>query len=101
MKGGDARRRRGGRLMEGPRAKCKNEKVEVNDILVLFRFESVPKTAELDTFDGVFRPSDPPTAELPPAAPVGAFPEDTVIVGVSDEGEGIAGGGLDVTYYNF
>ena len=80
---------------------CKNEKVQINDILVLFRFESVPKTAELDTFDGVFRPSDPPTAELPPAAPVGAFPEDTVIVGVSDEGEGIAGGGLDVTYYNF
>ena len=81
--------------------KCKNEKVQVNDILVLFRFKSVPTTAELDNFDGVFRPSDPPTAALPPAAPVGAFPEDTVIVGVSDEGEGIAGGGLDVTYYNF
>ena len=83
------------------KATMQNEKVQVNDILVLFRFESVPKTAELDTFDGVFRPSDPPTAALPPAAPVGAFPEDTVIVGVSDEGEGIAGGGLDVTYYNF
>ena len=83
------------------KAAMQNEKVQVNYILVLFRFESVPKTVELDTFDGVFRPSDPPTAALPPAAPVGAFPEDTVIVGVSDEGEGIAGGGLDVTYYNF
>ena len=80
---------------------CKNEMIHMNYILVLFRFESVPKTTELDTFDGVFRPSDPPTAELPPAAPVEAFPEDTVIVGVSDEGEGIAGGGLDVIYYNF
>jgi hypothetical protein len=63
---------------------------------MLLIFESVPNTTEFDVFDGVFRPSDPPTVALLP--PTGVFPEVTVIEGVSDEGEGIAGGGLDVTY---
>jgi hypothetical protein len=67
-------------------------------LLMLLIFESVPNTTEFDVFDGVFRPSDPPTVALLPPTPTGVFPEVTVIEGVSDEGEGIAGGGLDVTY---
>ena len=51
-----------------------------------------------DVFDGVLCPREPPTVLLFPLAPMRAFPEDTVIVGVSDDGEGIAGGGFDVTY---
>ena len=62
---------------------------------MLLIFESVPNTTEFDVFEGVFRPSDPPTVALLPPAPSG---ECTVIVGASDDGEGIAGGGLDVTY---
>ena len=65
---------------------------------MLLIFESVPNTTEFDVFDGVFRPSDPPTLALFPGAPIGAFPEVTVIEGVSADGDGIAGGGLDVTY---
>ena len=60
--------------------------------------ESVPKPADADVFDGVLRPREPPTVLLFPLVPIRAFPEDTVIVGVSDDGEGIAGGGFDVTY---
>lgn len=62
-------------------------------------FESVPKTIDADVFDGVLRPSEPPTVLLFPLLPIRAFPEVTVIDGVSDDGEGIAGGGLDVTYW--
>ena len=60
--------------------------------------ESVPKPVDADVFDGVLRPREPPTVLLFPVVPMRAFPEDTVIVGVSDDGEGIAGGGFDVTY---
>ena len=66
---------------------------------MLFRFESVPNTTEFDVFKGVFRPSEPPTPTLVPPVPLELFPDVTVITGVSDEGEGIAGGGFDVTYY--
>ena len=63
------------------------------------RLESAPNITELDVFDGVFRPSEPPTALVLPPVPVGVFPEVTVIAGFSDDGEGIAGGGFEVTYY--
>ena len=65
---------------------------------MLLSFESVPNITEFDVFDGVFRPSEPPTVVPLPLKPIWAFPEVTVIEGVSDDGEGIAGGGLDVTY---
>ena len=66
---------------------------------MIFKFESVPNTTEFDVFEGVFRPSEPTTPGLLPPTPLALLPEVTVITGVSDEGEGIAGGGFDVTYY--
>ncbi len=60
---------------------------------MLHRFESA-----LVVLDGVFLPSDPPT--LPTLVPTGQlelFPEVTVISGISVEGDGIAGGGFEVT----
>ena len=75
---------------------CINESVK--NLLVLCIFGSAPKPMDADVFDGVCRPSEPPTVLLFPLLPMRAFPDVTVIDGVSDDGEGIAGGGLDVTY---
>ena len=65
---------------------------------MLFILESAPKPVDVDVFDGVLRPSEPPTVLLFPPPPMRAFPEVTVIEGVSDDGEGMAGGGFDVTF---
>ena len=57
-------------------------------------FGSIPIAADVDVLVGVWRPCTLPTPTVEPEP----FPDVTVITGFSDEGEGIAGGGFDVTY---